>query len=298
MWAVVNEPGGTAFGSRVPGLEIGGKTGTVQVVGREAVDRGPAPTASQLEDHAWFTGFAPVEDPQMVVVVFVENGGHGGVAAAPLARRSSRSTSRNAPPAQRTASRKSKRRGPAAAASRLPRPASASRPRRRPDDRPRPSGSAAARPDRPLAARSAPRRAGRPLRRLDDRSGTRFEGWPPGRRSGSLVGLGGDGRRDPVRLPHAAEVLLRHLLREPAAAGLPARSSASASPTSAPGSASETSSSSRRSSPRSRPRSSSPISSRTRTTRGCSRRRFVKLGAIVGVPFLLVFLQPDAGAGR
>lgn len=85
MWAVVNEPGGTAFSSRVPGLDIGGKTGTAQVIGREAVVRAGA-DKKKLEDHAWFTGFATVEDPRLVVVVFVENGGHGGAVAAPLAR--------------------------------------------------------------------------------------------------------------------------------------------------------------------------------------------------------------------
>jgi penicillin-binding protein 2 len=86
MWAVLNEPGGTAFASRVPGLEAGGKTGTAQVIGREAVIRAGV-ERKKLEDHAWFAGFAPVEDPRLVVVVFVENGGHGGSAAAPLAQR-------------------------------------------------------------------------------------------------------------------------------------------------------------------------------------------------------------------
>jgi penicillin-binding protein 2 len=85
MWAVVNEPGGTAFVSRVPGLDIGGKTGTTQVVGREAVIRAGA-DRGKLADHAWFGGFATLDDPRLVVVVFVENGGHGGAAAAPLAR--------------------------------------------------------------------------------------------------------------------------------------------------------------------------------------------------------------------
>jgi penicillin-binding protein 2 len=86
MWAVVNEPGGTAFGSRVPGLEYGGKTGTVQVAGRDTVPRAGV-DRSRLEDHAWFTAFAPVDDPKIVVVVFVEHGGHGSSAAAPIARR-------------------------------------------------------------------------------------------------------------------------------------------------------------------------------------------------------------------
>jgi penicillin-binding protein 2 len=86
MWAVLNEPGGTAFASRIPGLEAGGKTGTVQVVGRNAVLRAGV-DRSRFEDHAWFTAFAPVNDPKIVVVVFVEHGGHGGAAAAPIARR-------------------------------------------------------------------------------------------------------------------------------------------------------------------------------------------------------------------
>ncbi len=82
MWAVLNEPGGTAFLSRVSAVDAGGKTGTAQVVGRES---GLA-AKGKYEDHAWFIGFAPVENPQMVVVVFVENGGHGSAAAAPLAK--------------------------------------------------------------------------------------------------------------------------------------------------------------------------------------------------------------------
>jgi penicillin-binding protein 2 len=85
MWAVLNEPGGTAFGSRVPGIEAGGKTGTVQVASRNAVPRAGV-DRSRLEDHAWFTAFAPREDPKIVVVVFVEHGGHGSSAAAPIAR--------------------------------------------------------------------------------------------------------------------------------------------------------------------------------------------------------------------
>jgi penicillin-binding protein 2 len=86
MWAVVNEPGGTAFGSRLPGVEAGGKTGTVQVARRDATPRAGV-DRRQLEDHAWFTAFAPIDDPKIVVVVFVEHGGHGSSAAAPIARR-------------------------------------------------------------------------------------------------------------------------------------------------------------------------------------------------------------------
>ena len=85
MWAVVNEPGGTAYGSRAQGIEMGGKTGTAQVVGHDTTVKAGA-DKSKLDTHAWFAGFAPVSDPQMVVVVFVENGGHGNLAAAPLAK--------------------------------------------------------------------------------------------------------------------------------------------------------------------------------------------------------------------
>ena len=85
MWAVLNEPGGTAYLSRVPGVEAGGKTGTVQVVGREFQPR-PGTDVRKLQDHAWFAGFAPLDDPKIVVAVFVENGGHGSAAAAPLGK--------------------------------------------------------------------------------------------------------------------------------------------------------------------------------------------------------------------
>jgi len=64
---------------------MGGKTGTAQVIGRDATLRAGV-DKSKFQDNAWFVGFGPVEDPQMVVVVFVENGGHGGLAAAPLAK--------------------------------------------------------------------------------------------------------------------------------------------------------------------------------------------------------------------
>jgi len=85
MWAVLNEPGGTAYGSRVPGLESGGKTGTTQVIGHDSTIKVGA-DRSKLADHAWFIGFAPLENPEIVVCVFVENGGHGNLAAAPLAK--------------------------------------------------------------------------------------------------------------------------------------------------------------------------------------------------------------------
>lgn len=64
---------GTGRQAYIKGLPVAGKTGTAQ--------------NPQGTDHAWFSCFAPVDNPQIVVVVFVEHGGHGGVEAAPIARR-------------------------------------------------------------------------------------------------------------------------------------------------------------------------------------------------------------------
>ncbi len=64
-------------------VSIGGKTGTAQVVEKKD-GRGSTPTSSK--DHAWFVAFAPEDNPEVAVSVFVEHGGHGGTAAAPIAR--------------------------------------------------------------------------------------------------------------------------------------------------------------------------------------------------------------------
>jgi penicillin-binding protein 2 len=82
MYDAVNLPRGTAYASRIPGISVCGKTGTSQVVSFGV--RGPLPY--QFRDHALFTAFAPREDPQIVVTVLVEHGGHGASAAAPIAR--------------------------------------------------------------------------------------------------------------------------------------------------------------------------------------------------------------------
>ncbi len=84
LWRVVNVPGGTAYASRVDGLDICGKTGSVQVVGQKDTKKAHL-LSYELKDHGWFAGFAPRSDPKIVVVVFVEHGEHGASAAAPLA---------------------------------------------------------------------------------------------------------------------------------------------------------------------------------------------------------------------
>src|SRR5262249_58128000 len=76
MVEVVNQGTGTA--ARIPGVSVAGKTGTAQTAGA-------AP-------HAWFTCFAPAEQPKIAVAVVVLHGGTlsneatGGQVAAPVAR--------------------------------------------------------------------------------------------------------------------------------------------------------------------------------------------------------------------
>jgi len=81
LWAVVNE-GGTGKGAMIPGIGIAGKTGTAQT--REF--KSDAERKRRDQDNAWFAAFAPVEDPQVVVIVFAERAGLGGQVAAPIAR--------------------------------------------------------------------------------------------------------------------------------------------------------------------------------------------------------------------
>jgi penicillin-binding protein 2 len=85
----VTKPGGTASvaGANTPYL-FAGKTGTAQVVG---IKQGSKYVESQVRarhrDHALFIAFAPADNPKIVVAVMVENGGHGGSTAAPVARK-------------------------------------------------------------------------------------------------------------------------------------------------------------------------------------------------------------------
>lgn len=86
---VVHGEGGTArgIGWNAP-YKIAGKTGTAQVKGiKQGESYSESRTAEHLRDHALFIAFAPVDDPRIAVAVIVENGGHGGSAAAPIARK-------------------------------------------------------------------------------------------------------------------------------------------------------------------------------------------------------------------
>jgi penicillin-binding protein 2 len=73
LLGVVNSAGGTAHQAQVKGYTVAGKTGTAQ--------------NPHGGDHAWFVGYAPAENPEIAIAVLVENAGHGGSIAAPVARK-------------------------------------------------------------------------------------------------------------------------------------------------------------------------------------------------------------------
>ena len=86
---MVARPGGTASSSfgGAP-YRVAAKTGTAQVFSLGQNQKyNAAAVAERLRDHALFIAFAPAEDPKSAIAVLVENGGHGGSAAAPIARR-------------------------------------------------------------------------------------------------------------------------------------------------------------------------------------------------------------------
>lgn len=71
MISVVEDGSGTK--AQLPGVQVAGKTGTAQV-------------SENANDHTWFTGFAPADDPKIAVAVFIRNGGGtGGEMSAPIA---------------------------------------------------------------------------------------------------------------------------------------------------------------------------------------------------------------------
>jgi len=89
MRDVVHGIGGTAWRSGLKAeYEFAGKTGTAQVIGiaqDKEYDKEAIP--EELQDHALFIAFAPVEKPKIAIAIIVENGGGGSRAAAPIARK-------------------------------------------------------------------------------------------------------------------------------------------------------------------------------------------------------------------
>jgi penicillin-binding protein 2 len=85
----VTLPGGTAasVGANA-GYSIAAKTGTAQVVGIKQNEKYNAKLIDERHrDHALFIAYAPAEEPKIALAVIVENGGHGGSAAGPIARK-------------------------------------------------------------------------------------------------------------------------------------------------------------------------------------------------------------------
>jgi penicillin-binding protein 2 len=72
LFAVVNDEGGTGKRAKVEGAAVAGKTGTAQ--------------NPHGRTHAWFTGYAPFDNPRICVVVFLEHGGKGGLEPAEIAQ--------------------------------------------------------------------------------------------------------------------------------------------------------------------------------------------------------------------
>lgn len=84
MWMSVNAEG-TGRGARVEGFDVCGKTGSTQWISTERAERLAQQGKEVRKTHSWFSGFAPMSDPKIVVTILVEFGGGGGAAAAPLA---------------------------------------------------------------------------------------------------------------------------------------------------------------------------------------------------------------------
>lgn len=84
----VNHPRGTGTKAKLVDITVAGKTGTAQVVNlkkeKESKVKGEIPW--KYRDHAWFVAVAPADAPRITVAVLIEHGGHGGSAAAPIAK--------------------------------------------------------------------------------------------------------------------------------------------------------------------------------------------------------------------
>jgi penicillin-binding protein 2 len=89
LWGVVNEKGGTGYILKRKEADVAGKTGTAQVIGLPQDDkaRKAKRVSADFRDHALFVCSAPHGNPEIAVAVILEHAGHGGSAAAPVARK-------------------------------------------------------------------------------------------------------------------------------------------------------------------------------------------------------------------
>ena len=84
LYRVVNE-GGTGRSAMIKGFDICGKTGTQQIISKENPNYKNLVKQKRFMPHSWFVSFAPRNNPEIAMVVFVENGGDAGAIAAPIA---------------------------------------------------------------------------------------------------------------------------------------------------------------------------------------------------------------------
>ena len=83
--AVIGE-GGTAQPATLPFVEVAGKTGTAEYCDDNAWALNLC-VPGQWPAHAWYTGYAPYDDPEVIILAFVYNGGEGSQVALPIVRR-------------------------------------------------------------------------------------------------------------------------------------------------------------------------------------------------------------------
>jgi penicillin-binding protein 2 len=84
MRLVVEHEEGTAHDyAQLEGISSGGKTGTGEFCDDTAFRRGLC-IPGNWPTHSWYTAFAPFENPEIVVVAFVYNGGEGAVTSGPI----------------------------------------------------------------------------------------------------------------------------------------------------------------------------------------------------------------------
>ncbi|PLX77299.1 MAG: penicillin-binding protein 2 [Desulfuromonas sp.] len=88
--AVVNEPHGTGWLSRMPDVTVAGKTGTAQVIRMKSDEEEEKIKDEDIEyrfrDHGLFVSYAPAEAPEIAIAVVIEHGSHGSTAAAPVSK--------------------------------------------------------------------------------------------------------------------------------------------------------------------------------------------------------------------
>src|SRR6202162_632029 len=84
MYGVVNELHGTAVALKLTGVDFSGKSGTAQIINYDLRTR--LGKGKQFKDNSWFVGYAPRRNPEIVVCVLVQAGGHGSEVAGPVVR--------------------------------------------------------------------------------------------------------------------------------------------------------------------------------------------------------------------